>query len=114
MGNFSLNGTLSLTPDPNFVSYGLPVRGAFVGGGFVRQGKESGILQFPPLSSAMRNELYTRWAANKNGLVGGAIPQLSGYGWQACTAAWGEFRFQGYDGEWSLSGTMIVAQILRY
>ncbi len=44
MGNFSLNGTLSLTPDPNYITYGLPERGAFVGGGIVRQGKESGAL----------------------------------------------------------------------
>lgn len=114
MGSFSLAGTLSLTPDPDYQSFGLPERGAFVGGGIVRQGKESGILSFPPLNSAMRNELYTRWAANKNGLVGGAIPQLSGYGWQACTAAWGEPHFGGFQGEWAMSGTIVVKQILRY
>src|SRR3989304_1266236 len=111
MGNLSINGTMSICPDPDYNTFGLPVRGAFVGGGLVRQGKESGILSFPPLTSAMRNELYAKWAANQAGLVGGLLPALSGYGWQAVTAAWGEPIFKGFDGEFALSGTILVYQI---
>lgn len=115
MGSFSLNGTLSLVPDPNYIPYGIPERGAFVGGGVVRQGFESGVLMFPPLNSAMRNQLYSRWAANKDGLVGGALPGVSGYGWQTITAAWSELIIRGgWDGEWAMSATMTVKQIRRY
>lgn len=114
MGNLSINGTMSICPDPDFQSYGLPVRGGFIGGGIVRQGKESGVLKFPPLTSAMRNELYTKWAANKNGLVGGTLPQLSAYGWQTVTAAWGEPVPTGFDGEFAHGISMVVYQILRY
>lgn len=95
-------------------TFGLPVKGAFVGGGIVRQGKESAVLKFPPLTSGARNSLYSQWAANKNGLVGGAIPAISGFGWQACTAAFGEPLGTGWDGEFWHGVQMAVYQIVRY
>ena len=115
MASFSFNGTFTALPDPDYQSFGSPMRGAFVGGGLVRQGLESGMLKFPPLSSAMRNELYTRWIANKAGLVGGALPKLSGAaGWAAVTAAWDEPKWTGFDGEWAHGATMTVYKITRY
>lgn len=112
MGSFSLAGTLSI-PDPDWQSYGTPVRGAFVGGGFVRQGKESGMLKFPPLTEAHMSALYARWQANKNGLVGGALPSNTGT-WDAVTAAWGEPQPTGWDGPLAMGVTMTVAQVVRY
>lgn len=114
MGNLSINGAMSICPDPDYQTFGTPVKGAFVGGGIVRQGNESGVLKFPPLNSAMRNELYTKWATNKNGLVGGAIPAISGYGWQTVTAAFGEPLPTGFDGEWAHGTQMVVYKIVRY
>lgn len=115
MGSFSFAGTFTSCPDPDYQSFGIPMRGGFVGGGLVRQGKESGMLHFPPLSSAMRNELYTRWLANRAGLVGGALPKLSGAaGWGAITAAWSEPIWTGYDGEWAHGCTMAIYQVTRY
>lgn len=114
MGSFSLNGTFTNTPDPDCHPFGTPVRGAFVGGGIVRQGKESAVLNFPPMTSGMFHELYARWAGNKNGLVGGALPKLSGYGWNTVTAAWGEPLPTGWDGPFVHGVAMNVYQIVRY
>lgn len=114
MGSFSLNGTFTACPDPDYQSYPIGVRGAFVGGGIVRQGQESGMLKFPPLTSGMRNELVARWNANKQGLVGGALPNISGYGWGTVTAAWGEITFTGFDGEFAHGGSMLVYKVTRY
>jgi hypothetical protein len=115
MANFSIAGTFTALPDPDYQSMGIPVRGGFIGGGLVRQGWESGVLKFPPLSSAMRNELVSRWEANKAGLVGGTLPKLSGtVGWGAVTAAWGQPVWTGFDGEWAHGGSMIVYRITRY
>lgn len=114
MGSLSINGTLSLVPDPDYVSFGTRVVGAFVGGVPVRQGLESGVLNFPPLSSGMRNQLYSRYLANKNSRVSGALPALSAYGWEACSAAFGEPHFGGFQGEWAMSANMIVYFVSRY
>lgn len=114
MGSLSINGAMSICPDPDYVSYGVPVKGAYIGGRLVRQGWESGTLRFPPLNSAMRNELYTKYAANQNALVSGALPQLSGYGWQSVSADFGEPIFGGFDGEWAMSGTMLAFHVIRY
>lgn len=113
MGSFSFNGTFSQVPDPDWQSYGLPVRGAFVGGGIVRQGKESGLLKFPPLTEAAMSALYGRWLSNKNGLVGGKLPGNTGT-WDTVTAAWGEPQPTGWDGTLAHGVQMTVYQIRRY
>ena len=114
MGSFSLNGTFSNCPDPDFQSYGPPLRGAFVGGGLVYQGKESAILKFPPLTSAAYNELFNRWTGNYQGLVGGTLPDLSGYSWDTVTAAWGAPMPTGFDGQFVHGVNMVVYKITRY
>lgn len=86
MGSFSLNGTFTALPDPDFQTYGLMEVGGFLNGKPIRQGFESGILRFPPLTTAAHNELVARWEANKNSQVSGALPAISGYGWRAVSA----------------------------
>lgn len=114
MGNFSLNGTIANLPDPDWHSYGTQVVGAFVGGGIVRQGKESGVLKFPPLTEAAMSALYGKWNANKNGLVGGTLPSNLAAGWDVVTAAWGEPQPTGWDGIFAHGVDMVVYQVTRY
>jgi len=115
MANFSFAGTFTSLPDPDYQAFGVPMRGAFVGGGLVYQGLESAILKFAPLDSAARNELITRWQANNAGLVGGKLPYLSGTGgWQVVTAAWGQPNGTGWDGIWLHGITMTVYKIQRF
>ena|SRR5689334_18289470 len=114
MGQLSINGTFSTVPDPDWASYGVRVVGAFVGGVAVRQGYESGLLSFPPLSSAARNELYSRYMANRNSIVSGQIPQNSGYGWQFVSANFWEPLPTGYDGEWAHGVRMMVYRVQRF
>lgn len=114
MGSFSLNGTFTNCPDPDCKAYGKPLRGAFVGGTLVYQGKESATLIFPPLLSAAYNELYSRWLANYQGLVGGALPALSGFAWDTVTAAWGQPLPTGWEGPVAHGVTMDVYQVVRY
>ena len=114
MGSFSLGGTFTNLPDPDFQSYGPPLRGAFVGGGLVYQGWESGQLKFPPLLSAAYNELFSRWTGNMGGLVGGTLPALSAFGWDTVTAAWGAPVPTGFDGPVVHGVNMTVYRITRY
>ena len=114
MGNFSLNGAFTPTPDPDCQAYGIPVAGYFIGGKPVRQGFESAMLTFPPMQSAMLNELRARYEANKNAQTSGAIPKVSGYGWRAISAWWHEPNPQGWDGPIAQGVTMLVTRIGNY
>lgn len=114
MGSFSLSGAFTACLDPDYQSYGLPLRGGFIGGKPVYQGWESGTLKFPPLISAGFNELYARWAANIGAQVSGALPKLSGYGWRAVSAWWGQPLPTGWDGGLAHGVTMNVWRIGNY
>lgn len=114
MGNFSLNGTFTACPDPDYAPYPIPVRGAFLNHKPVLQGYESGILKFPPLPSGAFNELRARYEANKNSQASGAIPKISGYGWRAVSAWFMEPLYTNYDGPIANGVTMPVMFIGNY
>jgi hypothetical protein len=111
---FSLNGTFSACPDPDYQPFGIPERGAFIGGKPVRQGWESGILKFPPLGTAAHNELRARYEANKNAQTSGNLPAMSGYGWRAISAYWHEPIPTGWDGPFAMGVSMTVSHIGNY
>ena len=112
MSNFELQGSFTATPDPDFQSYGTPVRGFFGNGKPVRQGWESGVLKFPPLASGAFNELSHSYHANKNAAQAGKIPRVSGYGWRTVTAYWHEPLPTGWDGEWAHGVQMLLTKII--
>jgi len=114
MGSFSLNGAFTSCPDPDYQSYGLPKRGNFVGGKPIYQGWESGTCKFPPLPSAAYNELYARWAANSGAQTSGALPKLSGYGWDSVSAWWLQPLPTGWEGPIAHGITMVAERIVRY
>lgn len=114
MGSFSLNGTFTALPDPDYQPYPIPVRGGFLNHKPVRQGFESGILKWGPLPSAAFNELRARYEANKNTQTSGAIPAISGYGFRAVSAFWLEPLYANYDGPIANGVTMIVAYVGNY
>jgi hypothetical protein len=114
MGSWSLNGTFTACYDPDYQASPIPVRGAFIGGKPIRQGWESGMLKFPPLPSAGFNELRSRYEANKNAQTSGTLPSLSGYGWRAVSAYWGEPLPAGWDGGFAVGVTMGVSRVGNY
>lgn len=114
MGSFSLSGVFTALSDPDSQPYGIPERGAFIGGKPVRQGYESALLKFTPLTTGAYNELRARYEANKNAQTSGNVPAVSGYGWRACSAFWHEPMPAGWDGPIVLGVTMIVSHIGYY
>lgn len=114
MGSWSLNGTFTATPDPDYQTFGTREFGAFLNGKPVRQGFESGVLRFPPMTTAGYNEIRARYEANKNAQTSGNIPAVSGYGYRACSAYWHEPLPQGWDGSIVLGVSMPVSFIGYY
>lgn len=115
MGSFSLNGTFTAAPDPDYSPEPVPERGAFLNGKPVRQGYEDGVLRWPVgMPSAGLNELRSRWEANKNAQTSGALPSVSGYGWRAVSAWWHEPVPTGWDGPIAHGVTMRVSRVGNY
>ena len=112
---FSINGVFTALPEPeDYQPFPIPERGAFMNGKPIRQGYESGMLKFPPMPSAGFNELYARYAANKNAQTSGNLPAVSGYGFRAVSAYWHEPLYTGYEGPIAHGVTMIVSRIGNY
>lgn len=113
MGSFELSGAFTSCPDPDYQPYGTPEFGAFLDGKPVRQGWESGMLKYPPMTTAGMNELYTRYLvyATADSRVEGKIPKLSGYGWRSVSAWWHEPLPTGWDGPIAHGVTQIVSKI---
>lgn len=78
MGQFSLNGVFTTTPDPQaFEHDGFEEIGTYVDGAPLLQGKENGTLVWGALTHAEFIQLYARWNTNKGTAVAGAIPQVA-------------------------------------
>ena len=112
MTNFSISGTFTNVPDPNF-QYFARENNAFIGGKPIRQGYPSGQLTFPALNSAMFHELYARWSAHSTAQSSGALPRVSGYGWKPVSAWWHEPLPTGWDGGFAHGVQMRVTQIVN-
>jgi hypothetical protein len=112
---WSLNGAPTSCPDPEDFEYlRIPEHGAFMNGKPIRQGWPGGVLKFPPLPSAGMNELYAKYAANKNAITSGNLPLPSGYGWKAVSAYWHEPAPTGWEGPIAHGVTMQVSHIGEY
>jgi len=112
MGSFSISGVFTAAYDPDMEPHGLRFVGRYIGGKGIYQGKESGLLRWPiPMYSADYNELHARWATFSGEKTSGALPKISGYGWRAVSAWWGQPLLTGWDGPHAHGVTMPVWDI---